>query len=276
MLEERLMHHLAQLAAFPPTPRLFTLGMLPMPGGFRRRRVDVYLPLGYGRSLTMRHPVLYMWDGQNLFDPRRAFAGSWFVGAAVDLLVAAGEVPPMIIVGIDHGGPDRLSELSPWPDERYQARGEGDAFLAFVSKTVKPTVDRLLRTHRGAEYTAVAGSSMGGLMTLYAHLKEPEIFGRAAAFSPSVHFAQGALLDFVRTQRPAEGTRLYLDIGGQESGKTSPLTAQAVRDLDVVLTSQGWKAPDYRWRFDPRGTHSEACWVGRFPEAMRHLWGDRP
>lgn len=267
-----MLHH-AHLAAQPPSHRRFTLGLLPLPGSSRRRRVDVHLPLGYGQSRTLRYPVLYMWDGQNLFDPYRAFAGSaWYVGASLDLLVAAGEIPPMIVVGIDHGGRDRLSELSPWADEAHQARGEGDRFLEFAIEVVKPTVDRLLRTHRGPEYTALAGSSMGGLMTLYAHLKEPRVFSRAAAFSPSVHFARGALLDYVPTVSPVADSRLYLDIGGQESGSTSHLTAQRARDLDARLRAQGWTEPAYRWRFDRRGTHSEASWAERFPEAMRYLW----
>lgn len=266
-----------QLAAIPSTARLYTLGEFEITALGRRRRVDIYLPLGYDRSRTMRYPVMYMWDGQNLFEPHRSFSGAWRIGASLDLLVAAGELPPTIVVAIDHGGPERISEQSPWKDERFKGRGEGEAFLGWVTDHLKPTIDQVLRTRPEAAYTAVAGSSMGGLTSLYALYHAPHVFGRAAAFSPSLHIAKGAIFDFVRSKGRPEGTRLYLDVGAREIGRperSRPIT-EAARRLDALFRSQGWQpGHDYKWLLDPRGTHSESCWSARFPRAMRFLWGD--
>lgn len=271
------MPYAAQLARIPATSRLYTLGVFDIPALGRKRRVDVYLPLGYERSWHQRYPVLYMWDGQNLFEPHRAFAGAWRVGASLDLLTAAGELPPLIVVGIDNGGADRLNEQSPWADERFGARGEGETFLRWVTDDLKPTIDRVLRTKPGAAHTAVAGSSMGGLTSLYALYHAPQVFGRAAVFSPSLHFARSAVFDYVRRTPRPEGGRLYLDVGGMEVGRhdRSRPFAEHARRMDELLRAQGWRhREDYFWLYDSKGAHSEECWAQRFPAAMRFLWGD--
>lgn len=271
------MPYAAQLARIPSTSRLYTLGTFEIPALKRERRVDIYLPLGYERTWHQHYPVLYMWDGQNVFEPHRSFAGAWRVGASLDLLTAAGELPPLIVVGIDNGGSHRLSEQSPWPDERFKARGEGDVFLEWVTRDLKPTIDRVLRTRPEPRYTAVAGSSMGGLTSLYALYHAPEVFGRAAVFSPALHFAKGAIFDYIKqTPRPEAG-RLYLDVGGMEVGRRerSRPFADAARKMDRLLREQGWQyREDYLWLYDSRGAHTEACWAHRFPAAMRFLWGD--
>ncbi|MBO9542291.1 alpha/beta hydrolase [bacterium] len=271
------MQYAIQLSTLPSSPRLFTLGELSIPRLGRKRRVDVYLPIGYERARLTRYPVMYMWDGQNLFEHQRAFMGAWRIGASLDLLTAAGELPPMIVVGIDNGGEHRLSEQSPWPDTAFNSKGEGDDFLSFVTDVVKPTVDRTLRTKPDRDFTAVAGSSMGGLTSLYALYQAPEVFGRAAAFSPSLHFAKAAIFDYLKERPKPDSARLYLDVGGREVGRAErsrPITNQA-RRLDAILRSQGWThRDDYFWLVDPKGTHSEACWATRFPAAMRFLWGD--
>ncbi len=271
------MPYAAQLARIPSTSRLYTLGVFDIPKLKRKRRVDVYLPLGYERSWHLRYPVLYMWDGQNLFEHQRSFCGAWRVGASLDLLTAAGELPPLIVVGIDNGGADRLSEQSPWPDERFKAKGEGDDFLKWVTHDLKPTIDRVLRTKPDPAHTAVAGSSMGGLTSLYALYHARETFGRAAVFSPSLHFAKGAVFDYIREQERPENARLYLDVGGMEVGRKerSRPFAEHARRMDQILRTQGWRQrQDYFWLYDARGAHSELCWANRFPAAMRFLWGD--
>ena len=118
---------------------------------------------------------------------------------------------------------------------------------------------------------------MGGLTSLYALHHAPHVFGRAAVFSPSLHFARGAVFDYIRGQQKPQGSRLYVDTGSREvgTGPRSRYIVDSSRRLDNLLRIKGWQPnQDYRWIVDPKGTHSESCWARRFPAAMRFLWGD--
>jgi predicted alpha/beta superfamily hydrolase len=244
-----------------------------------RRDVDVYLPDSYAFTRE-RYPVVYMHDGQNLSDPRTAFAGTWNLEAALDGLARRGIEP--IVVGIHNAGDARLREYSPFTDGRHGG-GEGDAYLAFLVETVKPRIDRTLRTDRRRGATAVLGSSMGGLISLYAYFKYPRVFGRAGAMSPSIWFGQARILDYIGESRTPRG-RLYVDVGTLEGAAT----LRDTRRLGRLLVRRGFhrrrpagvagargevETPVLRYIEDRGGRHHEKDWGRRLEAALVFLLG---
>ena len=196
-----------------------------------RRDVDVYLPASYASGV--HYPVVYMKDGQNLSDPATAFAGTWDLEATIDRLAWRGL--DAIYVGVHNAGRDRLGEYSPFPDPRHGG-GEADAYLEFLVDTLKPRIDRMFNTLRDRDSTAILGSSMGGLVSLYAYFRYPSVFGRAGVMSPSIWFGQGAIVDFISDARVPRG-RIYLDVGtGEGAG-----TVRDVRRLGRLLVRKGFR-----------------------------------
>jgi predicted alpha/beta superfamily hydrolase len=238
------------------------------------RDLLVALPPGYSETGTT-HPVVYMQDGQNLSDSRTAFAGTWELDATIERLADRGI--ELIVVGVHHAGAARLAEYSPFPDRRHGG-GDGDAYLAFIADTVKPRVDRLFRSRPSRESTTILGSSMGGLISLYAFFRYPSVFGGAGAMSPSVWFGQGAMLDFIREVRAPRG-RLYVDVGTHEGVGT----LRDARRLARLLVRQGFKrdkrrtslrsAQRLRYVEDPDGRHGEWDWARRLENALEFLVG---
>jgi predicted alpha/beta superfamily hydrolase len=237
-----------------------------------RRDVDVYLPSSY--SSGVRYPVVYLQDGQNLSDPAAAFAGTWDLDATIDRLAWRGL--DAIYVGI-HNTRSRLSEYSPFPDPRHGG-GDADAYLAFLVQTLKPRIDRMFHTHRDRDATVIAGSSMGGLLSLYACFRYPSVFGRAAVMSPSIWFGQGAIVDFIREARVSRG-RLYLDVGtGEGAG-----TVRDVRRVGRLLVRKGYRrrravaqafrpaSAALRYVEDAGARHNEAAWASRLEGALEFL-----
>jgi predicted alpha/beta superfamily hydrolase len=250
-----------------------------------RRDVDVYLPASYSGG-RHRYPVVYMQDGQNLADPATAFAGTWELDSVLERLAERGI--EAIVVGVHHAGEGRLAEYSPVPDRRHGG-GKADAYLAFLADTLKPRIDRLFRTRPERGATAILGSSMGGLVSLYAYFRYPSVFGRAGAMSPSLWFGQGAVLDFIEEARTSHG-RIYLDVGTQEGAGT----LSDVRRLGRLLVRKGFArdrrsrrprpahtGPDRRARHEGKsrlryleqagGRHSEADWARRLALALEFL-----
>ncbi len=233
-----------------------------------RRNVDVYLPWSYPSGV--RCPVVYMQDGQNLSDPSTAFAGTWNLDGTLERLAERGL--EAIVVGI-HNTEDRLSEYSPFPDRRHGG-GSADAYLAFLDDTLKPRIDRLFRTRQGRDETMILGSSMGGLLSLYAYFRYPSVFGRAGAMSPSIWYGQRAILDFIAQTRAPRG-RLYLDVGTQEGA----VTLSDTRSLGRLLVRRGFvrnrrrprAASRLRYIEDQSGRHNEASWARRLEGALEFL-----
>lgn len=230
-----------------------------------RRDVDVYLPPSYPRG--RRYPVVYMHDGQNLTDPATAFAGTWELDTALERLAERGL--EAIVVGL-HNTEQRLSEYSPFPDRRHGGGG-ADAYLEFVATTLKPRIDRMFRTRQGRDETIVAGSSMGGLVSLYAYFRFPSVFGRASVMSPAIWFGQHAVLDFIKRARTPRG-RIYLDVGMQEGAGT----LRDARRLGRLLVRKGFRrrppaAAALRYLEDPAGRHQEAAWARRLEGAFEFL-----
>jgi predicted alpha/beta superfamily hydrolase len=229
-----------------------------------RRDLFVYLPRSY-ESGSRRYPVIYAQDGQNLFDAATSYAGPWHLGPAIDAL--PDDLEP-IVVGVANAGEARIDEYSPIADAQGRG-GRGDRYLAFLTSTVKPMIDAQFRTRPGPETTGVAGSSMGGLISLYAFFGEPATFGFAGVLSPSLWFAGSAVLRFVKAARYRPG-RLYVDIGLSE-GAPHVANARRLRDL---LVGKGYRAEvDLRFVEDPDGAHNEAAWGRRFRAALPFLLG---
>jgi metallo-beta-lactamase class B len=239
-----------------------------MPELGRRRRVWIYLPPDYATS-GRRYPVLYMHDGQNVFDAATAFAGEWGVDESLDSLHALGD-PGAIVVAVDHGGERRLDEYSPWIHARHGG-GQGDAYADFLAYTLKPYVDRRFRTLPDRGSTAVAGSSMGGLISLYAALRHPDVFGRAAVFSPALWFAADSVFALARRSGPPRaGTRIYIVTGARE-GDTPEAYARDHRAMADTLAAAGFAAGrEVEAHVRADGTHSEWFWQREFPAA--YLW----
>jgi predicted alpha/beta superfamily hydrolase len=230
-----------------------------------RRNVDIYLPWSYPSGL--RYPVIYMHDGQNLSDPSTAFAGTWDLDGVIERLAERGL--EAIVVGIDNTE-HRLSEYSPFPDRRHGG-GDADPYLQFVATTLKPRIDRMFRTEPGRDDTAILGSSMGGLVSLYACFRLPAVFGRAGVMSPSLWFGQSAVLDFIAAARLPRG-RLYVDVGMQEGSGT----LKDARRLARLLVRKGFRrqpraASLLRYVEDPQGRHQEASWARRLEAALEFL-----
>jgi predicted alpha/beta superfamily hydrolase len=250
------------------------------------RRVDVWLPPGYAADPGRRYPVLYMHDGQNLFDPATAFAGvDWGVDEAMARLAAAGEIRPAIVVGV-WNTERRLAEYLPSrpfgtaPDRALLAAvplGEGtepesDAYLRFLTGELKPAIDRRYRTRPGRADTFIAGSSMGGLVSIYAVLEYPEVFGGAACLSTHWLAGEGLVADDVAARLPAPGRhRIYFDRGTEGlDAEYAPFQAR----VDGALRAAGY-AEGRDWVscvFEGAG-HDEAAWRSRAKVPLRFLLG---
>jgi glycosidase/predicted alpha/beta superfamily hydrolase len=234
----------------------------------RTRRVWVYLPPGYATS-TQRYPVLYMHDGQNVFDARTSFAGEWGVDETLDSLHGLGR-EDAIVVAVDNGGQKRFDEYSPWINARYGG-GQGDSYARFLAQTLKPYVDRHYRTLPDRLHTGVAGSSMGGLISLYAALKYPDVFGRAGIFSPAFWVAP-EIYALARQAHPRPGTRIYIVTGGQE-GDTPEVYARDHQRMVDTLRAAGFAiGRDVRVAIRPDGKHAEWFWRREFPAAYEWLF----
>ncbi len=212
---------------------------------------------------------MYMHDGQNIFDDVTAYAGEWGVDESAEILAVRGL--PCIVVGIPNGGEARLDEYGPWESEhlkRHSATGQGGRaleYLAFLLGNVKPLVDSSFRTSRLKSQTGISGSSMGGLVSLWAALEARETFGFCAALSSSFWLG-GKLEEFV-ADRVSPDLRIYLDVGGRESNVRAQQNAylKSNRKMRDLLESQGY---DLVYFEDANGIHNEADWKRRFPAAL--------
>jgi metallo-beta-lactamase class B len=241
-----------------------------MPQLRRTRRVWVYLPPGYAET-TRRYPVLYLQDGQNVFDQYTSFAGEWGVDETLDALAASGhDLGGCLVVAVDNGAKHRLDEYSPWRNRRTGRGGEGAQYAEFLVHTLKPYIDHHYRTQPGREATGIAGSSMGGLLATYAALRYPAVFGRVGVFSPAYWFAGQPLLAYVAQQSPRPDTRWYFVCGTGESPTMVKLMA-AVHD---ALHSAGVPAANLAFQALPDGQHAEWFWRREFEPAYRWLFAE--
>jgi predicted alpha/beta superfamily hydrolase len=227
------------------------------------RDLSVYLPPSY-RDGDRHYPVLYMQDGQNLFDPAASFAGSWRVDLAMDRAASRGIEG--IAVGIPNAGEDRISEYSPF-DDSQTGPGRAVEYVGYLAETIKPMVDARFRTLPRRETTVVAGSSMGGLVSLFAGFARPDVFGVVAALSPSLWYAGRAIFGLLEAA-PLHPGKIYLDVGRLEGVRTVD-DARRLRDL---LRAKGYlPGAQLRYVEDRAGKHEEAAWGRRFQAALPFL-----
>ena len=230
----------------------------------------VYLPPMYEAEGGRRFPVLYMQDGQNLFDPETSFikGNYWRMGETADALTAAGAIEPLIIVGIYNSGERRIDEYTPVEDKRLGG-GHADAYGRMLVEELKPFVDAQYRTLPGAANSGLGGSSLGGLVSLYLGLQYPSVFSRLAVMSPSVWWRNRAILKTVAILAEKPDLRIWLDIGTKESTRAVP-EARLLRD---GLIKKGWcLGEDLAYCEIEGAEHTESAWAERTGPMLRFLF----
>jgi predicted alpha/beta superfamily hydrolase len=226
----------------------------------RTRRVWVYVPPSYNNS-TKKYPVLYMHDGQNVFDDATSFSGEWGVDEAADTLGL--KTKECIVVGIDNGSDKRLNEYCPYDfslngiaANNKTNMGEGGKYVDFLVKTLKPFIDKKYRTLKDSKNTFTAGSSMGGLISMYAVLKYPKVFGGAGVFSPAF-WVGPKIFDDIKAKGKKVNARIYFYAGDEEGETMVPMTIRAFNEMHRVSKSKmceviraGGKHNEQRWRVE--------------------------
>jgi predicted alpha/beta superfamily hydrolase len=260
----------------PPHPRLhlhraFVSRYLP-----DARDVIVYLPPGYDRHPGRTYPVLYMHDGQNLFDGRTSFipGRTWELREHADEAILAQEVEPLVIVGIYNSGDRRLAEYTPERDWQMGG-GEADSYGLLLTRELMPFIAARYRVRTERESTGMGGSSLGGLVTLYLGLRYAQHFSRLAVLSPSVWWNHKSILSYLRERAPQieEKPRIWLDVGEGEGRRTIDNAGQ----LNQRLVAQGWQpGKDLHFERVAGGTHDETSWASRVPPMLKFLFPATP
>lgn len=262
------------------TGRIDTLEAVDSPQLGNQRRVFVWLPENYDANRAERYPVFYFHDGQNLFDATLCASGAeWGLDEAAARLQADGKMRRAILVGIANT-PDRMKEYSPYPDRGFG--GDADKYLAFLIETLKPRIDRDYRTLPDRENTLIGGSSMGGLVSLYALLKHPDVFAGAAVISPSLRWARWKIIEAAEAHEFRQPVRIWLDIGTAEGSRSAPdaEVTQAVADcrrLAEILRTRGLKDGSTLHFEEAAGAiHHETAWAARADRILQFMLPPQP
>ena len=239
------------------------------------RDVLVYLPPGYETSKGRRYSVLYLHDGQNLFDGATSFipGQEWRVDETIQSLISTGQIEPLIVVGI-YNTKDRVNEYTPVEDVKYKG-GKADLYGRMLVEELKPFIDGTYRTRKGAKHTGLGGSSLGGLVSLYLGLKYPQVFGRVAVLSPSVWFADKQIVHYVEALSKRPNLRIWMDTGTREGRNTEDAqnTLANVRLLRDTLVRKGWRPGKDLSYFEAEGAeHNERAWAARVEPILRFLF----
>ncbi len=242
-----------------------------------QRLLRVWLPPGYDlpENSGRRYPVFYLNDGQNLFDQATSFTHiEWQVDETADRLIRAGEIPPIIFVGIDNVGVERLKEYLPYRSlNPVVLRPQGTKYPNFLIQEVMPFVSQQYRVAKGPENASLGGSSLGGLISLYVALAAPGVFGRLLLESPSLWVANRQILRECRAVRQWP-EKIFLAVGTREAGRDDKdrQTVDNVRELERILRRGGLDDRRVHVEVAEGGTHSEAAWAARFPLALQFLF----
>jgi len=234
------------------------------------RDIEVYLPEAYTNEPTRHFPVFYLHDGQNLFDGRTSYITdcTWRAHTTADRLTREGLIEPIILVGINNTGLRRMADYTPSRDPSLRG-GDGDLYGRLLVEELKPCIDREFRTLPDPANTALGGSSLGGLISLYLGFTYPEIFSKLAVLSPSVWWNDRAILRTISTNRNRPNLRIWLDMGTSEG-------LRHLRDTDMLhrrLLQQGWREGfDLCYERVPGGVHNEDAWAARFDKVLRFLF----
>ena len=245
-----------------------------------KRTVRVWLPPGYGEAANRerKYPVLYMFDGQNLFDACLAFdhVHEWQVDETVTRLVGEGKIEPLMVVGIDNGGEKRAYEYLPWADRIQHPEmppPAGTRLPEFLIQDVMPAVEAKYRVAKGRESTGIGGSSYGGIAALYVGVTAPVVFGKVLAESPILHVGNLEMVRYTSPQ-PVGPLKVFFGYGGKES-KTPGVDEAVVKMIHVVegnLKNAAVWPSEVKVVYDPEAMHNEAAWAKRLPEALEFLF----
>lgn len=241
-----------------------------------RRTLRIYLPDAYHESKDARFPVLYMMDGQNVFNhPESALYHTWCANTAMDRLIAEGHIRPWIIVAVDHL-PDRFAEYVPWPEPAVGAEGRGWLFRDFLVGHLKPCIDSNFRTLGEPHWTGIMGASLGGLMSLVLGWTHPDVFGRIGALSPSVMWSGREI--FRLWDRPTgRWCKIYMDTGELERYWYYDIHLDYVEATTAFyhhLKGLGLGDHELRYRIIPGHFHNEEAWQARLPGILPWLLED--
>lgn len=224
------------------------------------KKIWVYLPKNYSEN-TKKYPVIYMHDGQNVFDAKTSYVGEWNVDETLDSIAAQ-----VIVIAIEHGGEKRIDELTPFKHEKYGG-GNADNYLDFIVSTLKPYVDKTYRTKTNADNTCLWGSSLGGLVSFYGALKYPKVFGKVGCFSPSFWFGRKEIFELMKNTKSFK-TKVYFLCGNNEGDD------DMVRDLNAMEYEVNTKRCECQKKnkkiIVEGGQHNEKLWREGFKKA--YLW----
>jgi predicted alpha/beta superfamily hydrolase len=233
----------------------------------RSRRIWIYLPPDYGTNPNKHYPVLYMQDGQNLFDSATSLNGQeWDIDGSMDQLFEEGD-PGCIVVGIDNGGVHRVDEYSPWANPAFGG-GEGVDYVHFIVNHLKPHVDANYRTLPDRNHTGIMGSSMGGLISMYALIEYQNVFSKAGVFSPAFWFADDKVIQHIQNAGKVSDVRVFFLAGGQEP----TYVANDVEEVVETMLSVGFSLDEIHLATPSDGEHMEWFWAREYPIAYEWLF----
>lgn len=234
------------------------------------RTLIVYLPPAYDQEHDTKYPVLYLQDGQNLFDGSTSYVPgmTWHVAETADALIESQQIEPLIIVGIYHAAEQRINEYTPVRD-RKRGGGGAQRYARMLLEEIKPFIDAEYRTLRDPAHTGVGGSSLGGLVSLFLGIWHPEIFGKVAAMSPSVWWKDRWVLRFVQSVSPKPRLKIWLDMGTSEG----EAALSDVKSLFTLLQEKGWEqGNDLHFYLAEGAAHTEAAWAERVAPMLEFLF----
>ena len=239
-----------------------------MPQLGKQRRIYALLPHDYDYS-GKNYPVLYLQDAQNLFNPYAPF-GNWAIDQSLAEMTARG-LGDVIVIAIEHGGSERINEFMPFSTQKH-GTGYGKHYVRFLAESLKPYIDQRYRTMHTRQYTGIGGSSLGGLISIYAGLMYPETFGRLMVFSPSLWVTQRVNFNTIRFFNPIT-TRIYVYAGGHEGANM----VGHVKRFREAIGKKGLDDTKVRFKLsvDPKGQHTEWRWGQEFPKALEWLFYTR-
>ena len=227
-------------------------------------KIWVYLPPNYEKS-SKKFPVIYMHDGQNLFDDATSYIGEWGIDETLnDVFQKTGK--GFIVVGIENSGAKRIDEYTPFKNEKYGG-GKGTLYIDFIINDVKPYIDANYRTKTNAKNTAIIGSSLGGLISFYGGLKYPKVFGKIGALSTSFWFSD-EIYGFAKEKGNQKNLKIYFLVGGKEGEMMVPDTEKMVKTLSEI----GFPSKKMKLKIVPEGKHNEAFWKSEFLETLNFLF----
>lgn len=259
----------------PPEPEHTLTGDIRTHEGFHSRFLEhdrtiiVYLPPGYDRAGATHYPVLYLHDGQNVFDRATSVGEEWHVDETAQEMIEAGKIAPVIVVGVYNTGVHRIDEYAPTLREDKGGGGHADDYGKMLVQELKPFIDSTYRTLPGAANTAMGGSSLGGLVTMHLGLRYPTVFSKLAVLSPSVWWDERVILREVEELPRKPPIRIWLDAGDREGPEVIP-DARALRD---ALVAKGWtEGQDLSYLEAEGGEHNEASWAARIGAVLEFLF----